>query len=135
MEIPRVSRSGGRDGQDATPEEIRRMSPEQRERSLAEFVDFLREQAGPPVEVPVPRTFALAIDYEDVPANAHLQAGDLVAVGVECDSDALVRVRNPYTRRVDNFVFDSAENARHELSELGGPLSLIWGEPLLPTPN
>jgi hypothetical protein len=41
-----------------TPEEIRRMSPEQRERSLAEFVDLLHEQAGPSVEVPVPRAFA-----------------------------------------------------------------------------
>lgn len=118
-----------------TPEEIRRMSPAQRERSLAEFVDFLREQAGPPVEVPVPRAFALAIDYEDVPANADLQAGDLVAVGVECDTDALVRVRNPYSRRVDNFLFDNAEQARCELGAAGGPLRLIWGEPLLPAPS
>ena len=116
-----------------TPDEIARMTPEEKQRSLAEFIEFMKKLAGPPVEVFVPRPFALAIDFEDVQANAALVPRDIVAVGIESDSDAMVRVRNPYTRRTDNFVFRSAAEAQAVLGGTGaGTVRLIWGEPLVP---
>ncbi len=108
------------------------MTLEEKERSLAEFEEFLRRQAGEPVEVAVPRTFALAIDYEDVESNAEVTADAIVAVGIECDTDALVRVRNPYTRRSDNYLFTNAAQTQSAIGAMGGgPVRLIWGEPII----
>lgn len=116
-----------------TPEEIRRMTPEGKRESLERLRTQLRELAGPSVEVFVPRTFALAIDVADEEPGATVRPSEVVGIGIESDIDALVRVRNPYTRRTDNLLFASAECARRELGTMGdGPLRLFWGQPIIP---